>query len=184
MTTQITDEFIIDDSKYSMVAMSEPIGFNPRKYGIIPHWLETACWRGYYCTYNITKKGIFLDELNIYSDEGHYPAIEGIEPEKDCGGYRKYANMNLKMDFNGKILIGADFLMDYHPDMGYPDAWAYEKLIEIIFKKGKPQKAIDHSKFAAKIREELREADDFDASEFVAHKYAGCEEKYWWLSRR
>ena len=60
MTAQIGDKFEFDGENYSIVAKSTSLDFNPVKYGIIPSWSCTACWKGYWCIYNITKEGIFF----------------------------------------------------------------------------------------------------------------------------
>ena len=38
MTAQISDKYIIDGVSKSVVAMSEPMCFDPNDYGITPHF--------------------------------------------------------------------------------------------------------------------------------------------------
>lgn len=54
MTTQIGDRFRHKGYNYSIVAVSNPIQFNPLDYGIKPHECYTACYEGYWCDYQIS----------------------------------------------------------------------------------------------------------------------------------
>ena len=80
MTAQIGDRFRLEDTEYSVVAISNPIKFDPRVYRITPVPACTACRRGYWCVYNITEEGIFLEDLYINSQDDYYPEINGVLP--------------------------------------------------------------------------------------------------------
>jgi hypothetical protein len=197
MTAQIGDKFNFNGENYSIVAMSTPLRFNPRKYGIIPNSVCTACWAGYWCVYNVTDEGIFLNELYVNSFDDSYPEIEGISPEKDIDGesdllymgHHVYKNLNIKMNFSGKLLVGNGFISKYYIHMGFQRAWAYEVLTELVFDKGNLTEINDHSEMAASLRESIGKGRSFPPSfaptkEFVSDSFSlKYGDKAWWLNK-
>jgi len=168
MTAQIGDIYKFEDIKYSIVALNNPIKFDPATYGITPKAPHTACWAGYWCEYDISEDGIVLRDLHINSEDNYYPEINGVQPlielEEDSFSYfHLYKGINLAMEYTGRIVAGADFLWNYYLHMGYQRAWAYEKLLEFSFEDGKLIETIDHSLMAAKLRTEI----DEDPNEFM-----------------
>ena len=164
MTAQIENRFKFNGDDYSIVAISTPIDFKPQDYGITPLPIFNACWDGYWCEYEITKTEIILKNLYINSHNDEYPEINGISPENDSQnkqnhfqymGHHLYKNLNIKMNFTGKILIGKGFLKQYYIHMGYQRAWAYEVLEELVFENGMLIRTVDHSEKAKELREEL-----------------------------
>ena len=196
MTAQIGDKFNFNGEMHSIVAMSAPLRFNPGKYGIMPESACTACWRGFWCVYNITDEGIFLNELYINSHNDRYPEIEGILPEKDPNGegdlkymgHHVYKNLNIKMNFSGKLLVGSGFISKYYIHMGFQRAWAYEVLTELVFDEGNLIETNDHSDIAADLRKKIGTAKVFPSSFFPKRDFVSDSfsleygDKAWWLS--
>lgn len=194
MTAQVGDRFLYKKENYSIVAASAPIRFDPAEYGIEPIPRCTACWAGYWCDYEITADGILLKNLYINSKDDHYPEINGVSPEKgekksfQYMGHHLYKNLNIFMEYTGRILVGKGFLRQYYIHMGYQRAWAYEVLEELIFEGGRLVKTVDHSGMAEKLREELenrKRSDkkaDLDISEFVEKSFSlDMKDKAWWI---
>lgn len=185
MTAQVEDCYKHRRKRYSLVAILGDIGFDPKDYGVIPVGRCTACWRGYWCEYNVTSKGLFLQNLYINTEDNKYPPIKGVNVSDieydDCislsfkdgeviktpsktekhMGHREYKNLNIPIRFTGKVLLGSDFIRDYYIHMGFQRSWAYKELIEFEFKDGKLINRTDHSSTAAKLREIL-DASDVD----------------------
>lgn len=164
MTAQIGDKFKFKGSEYTIVNISNPIEGTPEKYGIVPSSVCTACWRGYWCVYNILENGIKLQDLYVNSDNDYYPEINGISPLCDnkkpnkiikCMGHHLYKDINISIKYTGKILVGNDFIEKYYIHMGLQPAWAYKTLIEFIFQDSMLIDIIDHSKTIANLRKEL-----------------------------
>ncbi len=177
MTAQIEDSIIYRKNRYSIIAMSKRIGFDPKEYGITPQSKCTACWRGYWCEYNVTSDGLFLQNLYINSADGKYPPINGVNISQieyhDCMaysfkdgkmigkrdktpnfmGHKQYKDLNIPVSYTGKVLSGNGFLNKYYIHMGFQRCWAYEQLIEFEFQDGKLVNETDHSEIAAKLRE-------------------------------
>lgn len=200
MTAQIGDKFTFEGDSYSIVAMSKEIGINPMRYNIMPDSICTACWKGYWCEYDISKDGIILKNLFINSINGQYPDIKGVQvspfnsEENENMGHHVYKNLDIPVKYTGKIVVGKDFLFDYYIHMGYQRAWAYQILTEYDFKRGKLVKTIDHSESAAKIREYIDskpksgnrfiDAQNYEGSieEFVETSFSlDMKKKCWWI---
>lgn len=199
MTAQIGDTFKFKGEDYSIVAISTPIGFNPQNYGITPEPICTACWNGYWCEYEISDTGIFLKDLYINSKDDYYPEINGVSPQnkKKEGkrqhqymGHHLYKNLNISLEYTGKILVGKGFLREYYIHMGYQRAWAYEVLEELVFQKGKLIKTFQHNEMARKIREEIdsessnkeKTSKDINIPLFVEKSFSlDMKDKAWWI---
>lgn len=191
MTAQIGDSFKYKGENYQIAAISEPIRFQPQDYGITPVAASTACWRGYWCEYEISERGIILENLYINSRDEYYPDINGVGPQKEDGKYFEYMdchfykNLNLVMDFTGKILLGKGFLRKYYIHMGYQRAWAYEVLKELVFEDGRLIETVDHSEMAKKIRKEIdgqSGSEDKNIEKFVTDSFSlRMEDKAWWI---
>jgi len=194
MTAQVGDRFIYKEDNYSIVAISNPIQFNPLDYGIKPVACCTACWNGYWCEYYISKKGIMLQNLYINSENDYYPKINNVSPEREDKksfqymGHHLYKNLNIFIEYTGKILIGKGFIKKYYIHMGYQRAWAYEVLDELIFDKGELIKTVDHSEMAKKLRLELEnKAEEVQKTSdniqlFVERSFSlEMKDKAWWI---
>ena len=196
MTAQIGDTFRYKKKEYNIVALSAPIQFQPEQYGLIPEPINTACWNGYWCDYNINSDGIFLEHLYINTKDGIYPKINGADPDKEGRnkklnfqymGHHKYSNLHIRIEYTGKILVGSDFISDYYIHMGYQRPWSYEKLLELIFEEGVLLDTIDHSDFAGQLRarEDLQNVlpvKKEDILKFIEDSFSlDMDVKAWWL---
>lgn len=196
MTAQIGDRFELKDDEYSIVAFSKPLRFDPRKYGITPEAICSACWNGFWCVYNIEEDGIYLEDLYINSKDDYYPEINGVKPfsEEDREnlfaylGHHLYEGLNVKVPYSGKILVGKEFIWDYYIHMGYQRAWAYKVLTELVFENGTLVEANDQSHIAAELRDRISNDKEFekklhfDIPRFVEESFAlDYATKAWWL---
>ena len=67
MTAQIPDTYRYKSKVYDIVAMTNPMGFDPKDYGLEPHSSCTACWRGYWCEYVIKYGKLIMERLLLYN---------------------------------------------------------------------------------------------------------------------
>ena len=173
MTAQISDIFKYQNEDYSVVAVSKVIPFKPENFGLEPQMSSTACWRGYWCEYNIINDKFLLNKLYFHNMEGNYPPFNGVEvsPQEFVdsvvynlndkksriekspahSGHRLYKNVNLLIPYTGKIMLGKGFLSEYCIHMGFQRGWAYEKLIELSFENGK---LVDYKDLSHKAKEQ------------------------------
>lgn len=213
MTAQISDIYKRNNQEYKIVAMSEPMTFKPQDYGMNPEPCITSCWRGYWCEYEINEEGLFLKNLFMHNGDDDYPDINGVKVlpltyhEADCYsmekgwykmmtedycGHRMYKDIDLRIPYTGRILLGDGFIREYYIHMGYQRAWAYKTLIEFIFENGLLVETIDHSDIAAKIREQMerhKQDPDYLASEtikqFISDSFSlKYKDKAWWIVKR
>lgn len=199
MTAQVSDRFIFAKNEYAIIAISNPITFNLEKYGITPESTCSACWRGYWCVYNISRGRLLLQDLYVNSRDGNYPRINGVKPlsvkknSKESFKYMRhhlYKKINLPIEYTGKILVGAGFVQEYYIHMGFQRAWAYKTLKEFVFKKGILLETIDHSKIAQKVRREIAEDPDKFQKYLYGNSLLFVEESFstdtntkaWWIN--
>ena len=171
MTAQISDSFNYLGESYAIVAISENRKlFDPEEYGLHPDFIETCCWAGYWCEFEISD-ALYLQRLFVHCDDGNYPDICGRSISEQLGsrqeqsvaasfrfgdsGYQLYENMNMKIPYTGKILVGSGFISRYYIHMGYQRAYAYEKLLEFEFEDGNLKKISDLSDKAEEIRKKI-----------------------------
>ena len=198
MTGQVGDIYRYFGEDYTIVAISNPIEFDPAQYGIIPEAANTACWAGYWCEYDISDRGIVLSNLYVNAKDANYPPINGVSVQAEPKGkyyaymgHHLYKGIDIPMDYTGRIVAGAGFLSKYYIHMGYQRAWAYETLIEFVFDKGCLVETVDYSIDAANIRRGILDnpagldgRKQEDVEKFVADSFSlDYRVKLWWLDR-
>lgn len=187
MTAQRSDCYRHKRKEYSLVAITGDLRFNPREYGLKPVAICTACWRGYWCEFEVKASGLVLKNLYIDTKDGEW--IEEPTKSEKHMGHREYKNINIPIDFTGKILLGNNFLSKYYIHMGFQRAYAYKELKEFVFEQGTLVETIDHSKMAKKIRQELEATcddlshpDGSNILKFVEDSFStDYAVKAWWL---
>ena len=60
MTAQIGDKYKYQKQEFTIVALSSRMLFDPKDFGLEPNSRSTACWRGYWCEYDITDEELLL----------------------------------------------------------------------------------------------------------------------------
>ncbi|TFG00357.1 MAG: hypothetical protein EU541_02455 [Promethearchaeota archaeon] len=109
--------------------------------------------------YKILEKELFIDGfwVNTRSNED-MSEINDIKPTKDHelnGLYKyEYRNVNLKVTFNGSLLLARDFIDSEYIHMGYQSPTAYRIVLKFDFENGIIVNVEDKSKLAEKAREE------------------------------
>ncbi|MBD2616502.1 hypothetical protein H6G94_35690 [Nostoc punctiforme FACHB-252] len=140
MTSQIPDTFLYNGEEYQLVALAGEGLITPQDYGMQPQMLETACYRGFYSTYEITDEGLFLTQMVIGEVKGRHKPIQGVMPSIPSGdryGYPTYQGLRLLTPFTGKMRLGKDFIRDLYVRMGYQKGSAFETLLEFSFEAGR-----------------------------------------------
>lgn len=194
MTAQVQDKIKYKNKEYSIIAMTNPLEFNPEDYGITPSTFCTACWRGFWCDYEISDTEIYLGDLFINSDNDEYPLIEGVSVSNYTGrdnmGHHVYQNLNIKLPYTGKILLGNEFISEYYIHMGFQYPWTYKILKEFSFKDGKLLTVIDCSDIAGELRDKINADPDFMSNlkgnliEFIDDTFSlNYSVKAWWLKK-
>lgn len=158
MTAQISDEILFEGNTYSLVAIENEWPFKPSEHGFNPIMMSTACWRGYYCKYDIIDENIFLNELTIRLEDKP-PIWRDIKAKKAdiFGEASVYINVNLGINYSGGIIIGRDFIREFYVHMGFRRPHCYKFVYELGFDNGKLSKISDYSEDIKRIRDKIRE---------------------------
>ncbi|BAY13467.1 hypothetical protein NIES2098_66620 [Calothrix sp. NIES-2098] len=143
--------------------------------------ISTACWRGYYCTYEVADTFLFLTQLNIGLSEADQSKAEQEDGLKLFGKtptrYTEYGHLihlisnktetqwessDFKIDnlrelipFTGGLLIGDDFIREMYVHMGFHPAYKFRNVYELIFDNGQLIEEHDRSSKMAQLREML-----------------------------
>lgn len=162
MTAQVGDKIRNLDSRFNVWALSIPIDFSPEVFGITPGVLTTACWRGFWCEYQIKEGSFYLKTLYVNSKDGNYPLINNVSPliEPYPGakmlnymGHHIYKDINFPIEYTGKIIAVDGFIMEY---IGAERMRSFERVIEWTFESGQLKSTLDLSDIVAEFRAELQ----------------------------
>jgi hypothetical protein len=144
MTAQISDTFLFRGDGYSLIAMTVGDLFSPEHFGMEPEMIHTACYRGFYVTYELTEEALYLRELTIRERNGNYLPIEGIEPVKE--DYQAtYHGLSVVVPLTGKIRLAKDFIEELYIHMGYQKPTAFKTVLDITLKDGREVDIKDRS---------------------------------------
>lgn len=163
MTSQIPDTFLYEGEEYELVGVDGEKLITPQDYGMNPEMLHTACYRGFYCTYQLTNDGLFLTQMVIGKVEEGYQPIDGIMPKlpsQDSHSELTYQGLKLLTPFTGKLLLGQNCIGEL--SSGYEDATSYQTLLEFTLEAGKLVTMRDISAENAKNRLALFESLEID----------------------
>ena len=64
LTAQKGDSYRYNGEEYRIVAMSDPMEFDPTKHGITAAAITSACWAGYWCNYDKAKEWLLCELTN------------------------------------------------------------------------------------------------------------------------
>lgn len=145
MTAQISDTFFFKGDEYSLIGMSGDNLASPAQFGMKPEMIHTACYRGFYATYELTEEALYLRELTLREKDGNYLPIEGIEPAKE--DYQAtYHGLSVVVPFTGKIRLAKDLIEELYIHMGYQKPTAFKTVLDITLKDGRVVEINDRSK--------------------------------------
>jgi len=144
MTAQISDTFIYKGDEYSLIGKTEGYLAFPEQFGMEPEMLHTACYRGFYATYELTEEALYLRELTLREKDGMYLPIGETHPER--GEYQAtYHGLSEVIPFTGKIRLAKDFIEELYIHMGYQKPTAFKTVLDIALKDGQVVEIRDRS---------------------------------------
>lgn len=155
MTGQVSDRVLVDGEPWSLTGTTGTGLFDPTLHGLRPMPLHTGCWRGYICTYEVTATDLRLRKLELGRLPGPdhdplagpfpttaggptpFPAVLGVDPvDPDPPRGPATYEMDVVVDFTGKLLLGADFLREHYVHMGFQPAWRFSRVLEVEVDRG------------------------------------------------
>lgn len=155
MTAQIPDRFLYNGEQYSFISLDGKKLITPQDYEMKPRIWHTACWRGFYSTYEITNDGLFLKEMTIGHVDGDWKPIQGVMPTPDKYSGFSYKGLNILTPFTGIIQLGKDFIQSFYVHGGYQQAIGFQTVLELTFAEGKLVSTQDLSSENAQKRSAL-----------------------------
>lgn len=192
MTAQFADTLKYEGETYAIIAQKGEGLFSPSEHGFRPTMMHTACYRGFYCDFEIHDDTLLLTHLVIRQKDNKYQPFGGITPlyetnrqltEEEAASLQPmsgryitrpmsrsndhpeptlrydggiYADLNFPIPLTGGLLIALDFIEGMYIHLGFQRPEAFERVIEMLFEKGKIVQKVNHSETAAKVREQLR----------------------------
>jgi hypothetical protein len=148
MTAQISDVVVYRKSDYALARVNGTGLFQPADHGFTPGEISSACWRGFYCAYEVADGSLFLTRVYVGLSEedeaalnqGGGPRLFGRAPRRYTEqGYRVTLNtgetetswesddfivdgLREPMPFTGGLILAADFIRELYVHMGLPPA--------------------------------------------------------------
>ena len=166
MTAQILNTFIFKDDEYGLIGLNGDKLIHPSQFGMDPVMLHTACYDGFYATYELTDSSLILRKMTLREQQNNYLAIEGNKPIiKD--EIATYHDMSIVVPFTGKIRIAKDFIEALYVHMGYQKATAFETILDISLTKGKVLTINDRSEEVAEKRGQFKNYYESECSKKV-----------------
>ena len=165
MTAQIGDIYRYEEKEYNCLKLSDDRLFSPWEHGFHPSPIDTGCWAGYWCEFEITDV-VKLQTLHIHDKDGRYPPLNGVSVSRTGDiaellpfeKYEHYKNIDLTIDYTGKILLADGFLFQYYVHMGLQKPYAFQTLLSFEFENGMLKEIRDQSRIAEQLRK-IEEAD-------------------------
>ena len=144
MTAQISDTFLYNGDVYQLIGLHGSGLVTPTQFGMVPEMIHTACYRGFYATYELIENTLYLRKLTLREKNGSYLPIDGIEPE--VKNYQAtYSNLDMIVPFTGQIRLARDFIDELYIHMGFQKPSAFKTVLDITLKEGKLVGTVDRS---------------------------------------
>ena len=158
-TAQISDTFIFKGNEYSLIGKTGGDFATPKQFGMSAVMIHTACYRGYYATYELTDEGLLLRKLTLREKDGNYLPILGISPVINTKEQKAtYSNLHVIVQFSGKIRLAKDFIRELYIHMGHQKPTAFKTVLDITLKDGRVVEIKDRSEEMEKKRGAFKEA--------------------------
>ncbi len=158
MTAQMSDRVHFEECHYYIAGISGVGLFQPAMHGLFPAPVLTSCWRGYVCAYAVHQNHLLLRELMLFQDPEKHPQVViycGIAPVTNQFDAAVYRPLNVPVGFTGGLLLGAGFIQELYVHSGFPPAWKFQLVRELIFDKGELRTVYDRSAQAAEFRKTI-----------------------------
>ncbi len=85
--------------------------------------------------YRLDENNLILQDMQLNTKEAK--KINGVKPKKTKDIFKfHYQDLNLKLDYSGKLLIARDFIDEMYVHMGFQRPIAFRKVVELDFKNG------------------------------------------------
>ena len=85
MTAQMPEKLFYQGTEYALIMWEEGQLFTLESCGMHPAMIHTACWRGYFVTYDLGEEGLIVREFSVRltgspSGSSFVPAAQQVAP--------------------------------------------------------------------------------------------------------
>src|SRR5262249_8997576 len=139
LTAQFSDQVRFAEAEWALAGANGTGLFEPSDHGVTVRVANTACWRGFVCTYAVSD-GLLTRNDRDGATDGSLPRLFGWEPRGKnlpLGFTDSYRSMGGPGHFTGGLLIARNFLQEHYVHMGFHPAWKYADVVEIEFDTGR-----------------------------------------------
>ena len=151
-TDQISDNFIIKGNNYSLIGITGGGLASPTQFGMTAEMIHTACYRGYYATYEIMGEYLYLRKFTLREKYGNYLPISGVSPMINKEGYQAtYSDLNVFVEFTGRIRLAKDLVGNLYARSGHQSPSAFKTVLDLTLKNGQVVEVKDRSEEMEKI---------------------------------
>lgn len=169
MTAQIPDYFQLNYNEFDVTGVNGSGLFDPLYYGLTPIGINSMCWRGQICKYELVQKNLVMRDLWVSNgklEKGVFqsqtgPIINDIQPisgeRSDCHFNCWYRNLNIQVAFTGGLLLGKDFFSDRYEWIAFRRPWQFQIAFELIFDDGRLKCCNDISQTMERVRDQVEE---------------------------
>ena len=175
------DTLTYQGTEYAVTAIDGSALFDPAEHGIAAGVLGSGCWRGHMCAYAVADTALTLRRHLVGEDPDTdvVPTLRGAEPvrSRDDARYEDafaFDDLDVRVEFTGRLLVGADPEPVGYLNMGFWPAWFYGRVLEVAFDRGRLTSVVDRSAELATVREHLGG---------VEHRPSAGEELAEWIGR-
>lgn len=151
MTAQVSDKFLFRGEEYVLIGLKGGQLFFPERFGMTPTMINSACYRGFHCDYELTPEALHLREVTLREKDGHYLPIDGVEPEK-WDYMANYTGLSLLVDFTGILRLAKDFIPELYIHMGFQKPTAFRTVLDVTLDAGRVVGIKDRSGDVARKR--------------------------------
>jgi hypothetical protein len=145
VTGQIPDFVELGVARYELAGVEGGPLFDPGAHGVEPDLISSACWRGCVCWYRIKADRMLLRKVGLGEPSaGGRELLAGIEvrgaaPTRmgtEVGEGWGVDGLAVPIAFTGGLLLGRGFVRETYVHMGFPAAWQYERVVELLLEGG------------------------------------------------
>lgn len=148
MTAQISDLLLHRGVEWTIIGIKGTGLFDPKEHGLVPVSMSSNCWRGFHCGYVIEEEQLRLGrvtlsvaaELKVALSQGRGPTLFGSRLRWTRSNREEEGDVLVDppapIPFTGGLLLGDGFLPRLAVNMGFPAAWKFQSVRELLFENG------------------------------------------------
>ena len=153
MTAQIHDALWLSGTHYAILAIESAWPFDPNDYCQCRPSLNTGCWRGYVATLSVRDDQLklvsVLDPFHESKPRSSIERLQKLARRRRHSKESEQRGLDLALNYDGGLVIGAGFLPDYYVHMGFQRPHCFTTVKELRFVGGV---LVDHSDHPAAMQ--------------------------------